>query len=302
MKNVEKLATLFKAEPDVVKAALDEESGEKLNGILEKFTSETSMFTGDELSKKLENYANEYIEKLVEDKKPIPKSIYNHVKGNAFEAFEKARAKKYGIEEWSGLDDLEDKILSAELIKSGKDNHGEEDAKEIQRLKDLVLKTEDEKKEAITGEAKKFADQLVNRDVNAAVRGVNIDAEGEQLKNMTRVLATMFRDTYVFEFKDDHTVAKNKETGDILTNKVGDPLPLDEVIAGFAPKWVKVKDVPEGGRGGGATVTKTQGLKGIKTKGDFMEYCEKNKITPGSKEMFDAMVKVKSENPELILD
>ena len=116
MENVEKLASLLKTEPEVVKEALSDETGEKLGGLVDKFSSEAQIFTGDELTRKLDNHAKDYLDKIAKDGQPIPKDLYNRVKGNAFEKFEKELAKKHEVEDWDGLEDLYAKILVNEFL------------------------------------------------------------------------------------------------------------------------------------------------------------------------------------------
>lgn len=299
--NVEVLASLFEKEPDVVKEELGKEGG--FDRLVNEYKESRRIFTPDELSKKIENANREYVEKLATDGKPIPSHIYNYVKGNAFEKQEKEWAREHGIEKWDNIDDLKRQIIEKETVKSGK-AVGDEVLKEyeakITELKGLVLKSDEEKTKAVEEERGKVGKRMINFDINNAIGSVDIDAEGEKLENQRGVLDAVFRRDYTCEYRDDKTVVF--KDGTMLANKVGDPLSVLEVIKDIAPKWVDIKEVSKGGRGGSPAAGKTgDTLKGIQDIYQLRDYAETKGIKPGTAEFLELMKKAAEENPDIKL-
>ena len=293
IKSVEQLAARFNITPDVIEAALKEDGS--LDSVFEAFDKDNQSFTNADLTRKLENYAKEAIDKLGTDGQQLPSSIYNLAKGNAFEKKEKSWAKKHGITQWDGIDDLQEKIISQIEAKSGKADDDKDT--EIVRLKKLVLDTDKEREDAVKTATDDFNNQLTQRDVQVALGRINIDEEGEKLENQKDILNAVVKGEFTFEYIDGKTVAfKN---GDMLKNKVGDPQSLTEVLNPFAEKYVNVKSVPEGGRGGSSTEPSKSGMGDIKTAEDFAEYAEKAGIEAGSGAYFDLMVKFNTEHPDI---
>ena len=292
-KSVEQLAARFNTKPDVIETALEEDGS--FDGVFEAFDKDNHIFTSAELSKKLDNFAKDAIDKLGADGQQLPSNIYNLAKGNAFEKKEKSWAKKHGITQWDDIDDLQEKIIVQIEAKSGKAD--DEKDTEIVRLKKLVLDTEKEKTDAVDTARSEFHEELTQRDVTATLNSIQIDEEGEKLENQKSILNAVVKGEFTFEYIDGKTVPfKDKE---MLKNKVGDPMSLEEVLNPFAEKYVNVKSVPEGGRGGSSTAETNTGIKGIKTSDDFYEYAEKEGIEEGTEKYLDLMVKFKTEHPEI---
>lgn len=292
-KGVEQLAARFKTTPDVIEAGLEKDSN--LSSVFDAYDKDVQIFTHDELTKKLENHATEAIEMLGADGKQLPSKIYNLAKGNAFEKKEKEWAKKHGIIQWDGIDDLQEKIIGQVEAKSGKADT-EKDT-EIKRLKKLVLDTDKNKEDAVAAETAKFNEQLAQRDVESVLGKINIDETGEKLDNQKAILKAVVKGELTFEYKDGKTVAfKN---GELLKDKVGDPMSLEGVLVPFAEKYVNVKGVPEGGRGGDSTEDTKTGVKSIKTKDEFHAYAEEKGIEEGTAEHYDLMQEFNEIHPEI---
>ncbi len=290
-KSVEQLAARFNVEPDVIEAALTEEGS--FDSIFEAYDKENQTFSNSDLTKKLDNYAREAIDKLGADGQQLPSNIYNLAKGNAFEKKEKQWAKKHGITQWDGIDDLQEKILAQS--NSGKAD--DENLAEIKRLKKLVLDTEKEKEDAVNTARSEFDRELAQRDVNLALSLIDIDEEGEKLENQKEILKAVVKGALTFERIDGKTVAfKN---GDMIKNKVGDPMELSEVLVPLAEKYVNVKSVPEGGRGASSTSTTNKGIKSAKSAEEFYEKLEAEGIEEGTAAFFDKMTEFKEANPDI---
>ena len=297
-KNVEQLAALLEEKPEVVKEALEDETGEKFNGLINQYRDSRKIFTTEELIKKIDNSNQEFIDKIASDGQQIPQKLYNRVKGNAFEKYEKQRAAEYGIEKWENLDDLNNQIIAKKIAESGNTSNDllEEKETKIKELKNLVLEADKGKEKEIAEVRGIVGREMNNFNISNAINSVDIEAEGELLENQREILDAVFRRDHDFEFREGKTVVL--KNGEILKNKVGDPLSVDEVLTDFAPKYVSIKTVPKGGRGGSSTDKTTKGsLKEIFTMAQLEEYAEARDIKLGTAEFLDLMQKVQLENP-----
>ena len=289
------MAALFGKEPAVVEKALEEGN---LDSIVEEFQTSHQVFTAEELARKLDNHFRNEIEKLGE-KSELPPNIYNVAKANAFAKLEKEWAKEFGIEKWDSIKDLRDQIIASK--ESGDSNEENEKLKQrINELKQQVLDESKRAEEAEKNAEQKYAKDLASRDFNSVLTEIPIDAEDETLENQRKILSTMFASEYQLEVRDGQTVVL--KDGNLLTNKVGDPLPLKDVVKDFAPKWVKLKGDPEGGRGGSSTTTRTNGYATMKSKEDFFAHMEKKGIRLGSAEMLTEMKAFTEAHPEINLE
>lgn len=302
-KHVEVLATLLAEEPEVVEEAIKTDG--ELDKLVSKYKETHHIFSGDELTRKIENAKKEHLDKIIADGQPIPSELYNRVKGNAFEAFEKKKAQKYGIESWTSMEDLDEQIIAKEIAKSGKAGDDElikERDKKIEELKALVLKEGERAEKAEATAESKVAKRMINMDIDSAVNAVDLDAEGEKLVNQRDLLDASFRRDHTFEYKDNKTIVFDKD-GNLMKNKVGDPLSVSEVISDYAPKRFDIKEVSKGGRGASSTTRKPDGgnLKDLKNLEELIEYAEKKEIKLWTAAFYDLMSQAKAANPDIKL-
>jgi len=301
-KYVEVLATQLNQTPEVIEEALKTEG--EIEKLVDQYNSAHKIFTSEELGKKIDNANREYLERLATDGKPIPSHIYNYVKGNAFEKHEKEWAKEHEIEKWDGIDDLKSQIIVKEIANSGKATDNEVIKKKddrISELEGLVLGEEGKSKLAIEQAEGRISEKMIKFDIDNARDAVDIDADGEKLDNQRSILDAVFKQHHTFEFNKDlnRTVVSDKD-GKLLQNKVGEPLSVLEVLNDFAPKWVDIKEVSKGGRGGSSAVGKLDGtLKTVNNMDELAEHAAKQNppIYPGSAEFFALMQQVEKENP-----
>lgn len=292
--SVKELASLLKSEPGVIEKALTEGG---LDSVIEKYQKSVEIFTPDELAKKLKNHADDTIANLGKDGEQLPSHIYNMAKGNAFEAVEKKLAKENGIVDFDGLDDLVGKIAQKKVDESGKAT-GEKDT-QIEDLKKLVKETEAEKEEVKTTLRKEFDDELIGIAIRDAVGLVPIDADNDELlQNQKTIVETMVKSNFKFERREGKIVTFDKD-GNLIKDKVGDPVPVMNVVNDYSQKWVKVKSDPEGGRGGRSTEQGNKGIDSIVTQADLDAYMEKNNINPVGSEAFDLRMTIRQANPDV---
>lgn len=281
-KSVESLAALLKVTPSVIEKTLSEGG---LDSVIDKYQSGVEIFTPDELAKKLKNHADDTIANLGSNGEDLPTHIYNRAKGNAFEAVEKKLAKANSITDFDGLEDLVSKIANKQIVESGKAT-GEKDDK-IKELKSIIKKS-DEKFETDKLELlKKFDNEIIGIAVKDGVGLVPLDGDNDKfLENQSNILKTMFMANHIVERKEGLIVVSDKG-GNLIKDKVGDPVPLNDVITAYAPEWVKVKSDPEGGRGASSTEQGNTGLSGVKSEDDLESYIDNLGIDPASAEALD---------------
>ena len=295
-KNVEHLAVLFDKKPEEIKEAIEKD---ELAGLITEYKEKHKIFTSEELTQKIDNIKRETIETLGKDGKPLPSHVYNIAKGNAFEKKEKQIAEAHGIKEWDGIDDLISKVADKKLENSGKATDETLIEKEnlIKELKEKVLSADEKQIVALAEEKDKYDKELIEREIDSAVRDVPINPEDEEkLINQQRVLKTMFKDAHSFERKNGTTIVL--KDGEPIVNKIDDPVPIKEVINDFAPQWVDLKEVPTGGRGGSFTDTSgKKGLTGIKNMEELIKYAESKDIKEGSEKFLELMQEAE-KNPD----
>jgi len=272
--SVKALAALLKSEPSVIEKSL-EEGG--LNSVISKYQESVNIFSDDELDKKLKNHAEDTIANLGKDG-DLPQHIYSQALGNGLEKKEKALAKQHGIVEWNGLDNLVELIAQKEVSESGKAT-GEKDSI-IAELKQLVKDNDKNHEEALAKQVKDFDNEIIRIAVKDGVSLVPIDGDNEtKIANQSEMLKTMFVSNHVIERKDGKLFVYDK-AGNLIKDKVGDPVPLSDVIQAYAPEWVDVKSVPEGGRGASSTEKGNHGVPKFATDAEREAYIEEKEMNP----------------------
>jgi hypothetical protein len=290
-KNVELLATLFDKKPEEIKEFIEKD---ELAGVITEYKEKHKIFTSEELTQKIDNVKREAIDTLGRDGKQLPSRIYDLAKGNAFEKKEKQIAEAYKIEKWESMDDLISQVVEKE---SDKAPDLVEKENLILELKKKLLGTDQEKIDAVEAEKGRYDKELIEGDINSAVLSIAIDSDDEnKLENQKRVLKTMFKDMHSFERKNGITIVL--KDGEPIVNKVGDPVPLKEVVNDFAPQWVDLKKVPVGGRGGSSTeLSGKKGLASIKNMRELIAYAEANEIEEGTQKFLELMQEAE-KNPD----
>lgn len=269
----------------------------KGKAFFENFKQSNVIYKKDEFEKLLINKEQEYLDKHAEAKEINPK-IYKRVSGTVKEMTEKNIAKRFGITEYSGLDDLLEKAEAKLKVTANSD---EKDAK-ILELKNLVKTVEKEKSEALSAKEKEVDAYIIGSVMSSAVSELPIDFEGDQLKIQREIVATMFEKKYILERKDNKIIAINRDTKEVVKDRVGDPVEVTKLLAEFAPTVTKVKEVPAGGRGDESSQkNKTMDVAKITTGKDFYDYLKEKKINPNSKEAQEVLKVVKKANPKFNL-
>lgn len=244
------LSKLFKVEESVIEADLINENG--TDSLVKDYTTKYNSYTADELARLLENSNKAYLEKADFDINNVPKPLYSKIAAAVIESKEKTIAKKYEITEYNGLEDLFEKAQSK--INNGKGNQDEKD-RQIETLKATVLKLEQEKDEAVKTERTKYESEFISRDFTTALKTLPLDYEGDVLEKQSKLLQSAFSNEFKLGRKGEKTVVLDA-SGNLVADKVGEPMPVSEVVKSFATGYgFKMKEPDQGGRGAGSSTT-----------------------------------------------
>lgn len=229
------------------------------------------------------NYRQTVIDELVQNKHDLPQQVYEYVKGSVLERKEKDLAKSFNIREYSGFNDLVEKIVESSKQKPDDD--------EIKRLKARITDVEKEKESAVKDVLEKSDKRFIGVELTKLAESVGIDADGEALDIQKEVLLTMFTKKFNLKVENDRIVAYDNNQP-VVDSKL-DPRPIGDLIKEYAPKVVKLKS-PEGGRGDTSTTT------AIGREINFEEYCKANRIEPNSYAQAQAFKELSAKGHKLI--
>ena len=295
-KNVEALAALLSLQQDVVKKAIEDDT---LDSSIKSFKEGNVIYKTDDFNTLLANAKTEAVKELGSGDR-YPPEVYNPIKGAVLEMEEKEFLKTFKeAEEFKGLPlrDMQTKTIAK--IKSGKVSD-EKDKLRIKELEDAI-ETEIGKTAKITEEAdNRVNNYLIDREKQNAVDSLSIDAEGEKLDIQKELVHGMGDRYFEFKVEENKVIVSDRKTGDVIKDKLRNPLSYADVLLQEAPKWVTLKDVSDGGRGDADTTpTTNKGLRGIKDMKDFNAYLMKENFddtdTVGKAKL---LTEIKAANPD----
>jgi hypothetical protein len=263
--DVTALAGLFNVTAEDVKAA-DENGG--LSELINGFTTSTKLIPMKDYPTLESNLKRQAFMEL--DKTNLPKEVFTYVKGAVLEQTEKGLAKKHGIESYQNLDDLVEAIITTKTKPASDD--------ETKKLKDRIVELEVNHKSELENVSKTFNNRFIDTELNRAISELPIEAEGAKLDNQQEIVRAMVKSKFNFAIENDKIVTL--KDGKPVTDVKLDPIPLKEVVYGFAKDYVNLRP-EQGGRGDKSS---TNGSREI----DFEKYCIDNGIKPNSVEMVKA--------------
>ena len=290
---VTELAQLSGVPVEELKETLADET--KSKEFFETYRTTNVIYKKDEFDKLLSNKELEYLEAHAKADKIHP-AIYKRVDGTVKEMTEKVIAKRFGVTDYSGLDDLLEK---AEAKLKVADNSDEKDAK-INKLKKLVKTVEKEKEDAVISKSREVDGFIISSVMTSAIADLPIDFEGDQLKIQREIVSAMFEKKYIIERKENKIIAIDRVTGEVKKDRVGDPVEVSQLLTEFAPTVTKIKNVPAGGRGDNSSHNNnTTDLAKVTNAKDWKALLETKGITnEGSKEAGALLAEVRKANPD----
>lgn len=289
---VNHLSDLYGVPAEEIKAKLEKE--ETTKEFFENLKSSNVIYKKDEFDKLLANKQAEYLEAHAKAEKIHP-AIYKRVSGTVKEMTEKDIAKRFGVTEYTNLDDLLEKAESKLKVAGNSD---EKDVK-IEELKKLVKQVEKEKSEAISLKEKEVDGFIIGSELGKAISELPIDFEGDQLKIQREITLTMFEKKYQLIRKDNKIMAIDRITNEVIKDRVGDPVDVAKLLTEFAPTVTKLKSVPSGGRGEGSTArTVNMELSKVQNEDDFNALCKEKGIKTFSAEAQKLLIEIKKLNPK----
>lgn len=264
--DVTALAALFGATAEDVSQAI--ESG-TVSDLINKFSSTTKILPEKDFQILSENLKKQALLEL--DKTKLPKDVYDYVKGSVLEKTEKELARQYGVSDYVNLNGLVEQIIQTKSKATPDD--------ETKALKQRIQEIESEKNTAIESVRKTFENRFIDTELNRVISELPIDADGVKLDNQKEMIRTLVKSKIAFQLDEDKIMAI--KDGNPITDSKLDPIPLKDVIYGFAKDYVTLRP-EQGGRGDSSSTNNASRVV------DFAEYCQKNNIPPNSIQMVNA--------------
>jgi hypothetical protein len=287
---VDFLVNLLKKDKAVIEEALKtKESFDKLITEFNDSQKDLKIFKPEEYDKLIANTKTEALNELTDEAK-IPTAVYNKIRANSLEVKEKQIAKKFDISDWKGIDDLIDKI-------SQKTAGNDEKDQIIEGLK-KTIKEDDEKHLKELADAKNQNETyIINDKLSQAISTLSIEATDEAgVKEAQEIIKSVFGSKYKLSLTNGILTVSDMN-GKVLTDKVGDPRPLKDVLNENIPSFIKLKSL-EGGRGDDSTKTQ-DGL--VRTYDDFVKLSVKKGLKPNSPEQANLLKEVRAANPDFVM-
>jgi hypothetical protein len=269
------LATLLNKKPEDVSAALE---GDGIGGFINEFKTGNTIMSLTDFSKRETNLKDQVIGEIASSQS-IPQPIYNRVKGDVLEMTEKKLAEKYKVDQYESFDDLINKLVT-------KAENPTSDAE----LKAQITKLTEEHSQEVDRLKNENNNRFVSLRVGEAVRGLNIDADGDKLNVQREIVSTMFNSNHKFEVDGDNVIVLRKK-GDAwekVTDAKLDPIPVSDVLAEYAKGIVNLKSSDSGGRGDSSSTSSSKTVSASK-------YLKDNNLTEVSFGWAEAYKKFKAE-------
>jgi hypothetical protein len=281
------LSKLLKLDEKVIEEALLKEDGD--DSILKAYTDKYQSYTAEELSTLLGNSNKQYLEKADFDIKEVPKALYSKIAGAVLEVREKKLSEEYGIKDYKDLQDLLAKI--AEL---GKGKGADEALKQQNEAqKETIKKLELEKETELKTEREKHEAEFIGLDFNTALNSLPLDYEKETVDTQKKLITYAFNSELKTARKNNKTIVLDKD-GKAILDKVGDPMPISDVLKNFVTvNGFKLKEPETGGRGSGNSENKLT-LKGL----SLQEAINRAGVKPNTEEADAVYLEWQSANPK----
>lgn len=259
-KSVEILATLLNKSSEEVNSAIEKD---ELGTLISEFKTNNQIFNATEFVTLKDNFKKEVISKLTPD--DIPEEYKSKAVGWKMEKLETELKEAYQFtDDYKGLTDLVAKIVT----KAEKPVNKEE----VQLLKDRIIEVETEYKTKLADKSKEFDMKVIKDEFSKTLNGLGLDYEGDALDKQKELFEGAFKGTHKLDLIDGKVVVSKGE--DILKDSKLDPIPLGDIVKGFAKDFgFQVKQPDTGGHGGDSSKGKI-GLKGV----SFEDYVQGQNI------------------------
>lgn len=274
-KVVAELAGLLLSTAEEVNQALEKGS---ISDVINNFTSQVKIMSSPDFETFQKNLKVQALTEL--DKTNLPQPVYEYVKASTLEKLERDLAKEYGVQVKPVRQLIEDVITT-----KTKTNPDDETA----RLKQQIVDLEKTWSEKLNAEKTNFETRFVDNELERIISELPIDAEGEKLNNQREIVRTMVKGKLQFQMENGNIVPI-KDGRPVVDNKL-DPVPMKDVIYGFAKDYVNLSPV-KGGRGDSSSQSGSRSI-------NFAEFCEKNGIMPNSMELVTKRAELESKGYKL---
>lgn len=246
--DVAQISEQFGLDQEIVKqSAEDGTLGARIKDVL----NGKVIYSKDDFDTFKKNYAAEitdsYFSDLVEKAKQgdVPQDLYKPIKGASYQQLERTLSKKYGIEDFSDVEDL------IEKVKSSASGNTDESQRLIEELRQANTKLQEEKENAISTVREEFKFKMLSRDTESLLNEIPFDTDDP--KRTQSLLKGVFNGEYKLDYQDDKLVVlKGDEV--VKDEATRAPVSPKSVMIKLATDYgLKLKSPDTGGQGGNSS-------------------------------------------------
>lgn len=259
--DVASLAEQFNLDPEIVKSSVDDGT---LSTRIKDAMNKKVIYDTDKFDEFKKNYAKEvqdsHFSELISKAKSgeVPKELYDTIKGASMQQLERNLAKKYGVEDFDGVEDLIEKVKSSA-------NGTDESQRLIEELRTANKKLLEEKESAVNTARQEYKSTLIKQEKQRILNSIPLNSEDPA--KIQRLLNGVFNDEYSIDYDNDSFVVRKGDevVKDEATRAPVSPASVYESLA-KEYNWLKVPDTGgQGGKSSGHSTGRYESLEQFKS-------------------------------------
>ena len=286
--DVEFFGSLLDAKPEEVEQSIaDGTLGDKVKALKLMNSGEVETLKTN-LTKQVKE---DHISELVEEAKSgtIDKNLYGVIKGSVTEKTEKSLAKEYGVDGYSGINDLVSKAISKNKGQTD-DTQVQELTKKITDLQGINQGLVTEKDTAVSEAKTEYEGKILKRDKTDMINRIPFDFSDIEQADMEKItgqrkqiVESVFDARYTLGFEGDKVVVFDKESNLVKNPATLEPVPVLDVMNEIPIELgIKIKSPEAGGQGGSSSGG--NGTAPFANKDEYVKYCESHGMIANSHE------------------
>jgi len=289
------LSSLFNKPEADVKTALSAENG--LQEMVTSWKNGVKIMPSKDYDTMLGNLKSEAKSELLQNLKPedLPDKFRTSLVAWKLGELEKGFKEKYNFnDDFKGIEDLVDKLVNSKPNA----NNG---SQEIQELKNQIDKLKTTHEDALARERNKTTSFVIDRTINDAIVGLNLDYEDDALTKQAKLLRDSFEKTYSVKpvkrgDKELLAVFRDGENDCLKDDKL-DPIPVNSILKSFADDFgFKTKSPDTGGQGGSSSSSSNSSNFAGMSEEQMKQYIQSKGLVLHSKEGTELWQEYRSAN------